>query len=418
MRLAAILNLAALALQGSHALLGRPSHLFHPEHRDLLQDVVTFDNYSLLINGERQLIYSGEFHPFRLPVPSLWPDVFTKIKALGLNTISIYAHWGALEGKAGDFNAQGPLVLEPLFKAAQAAGLYIIARPGPYVNAEATGGGFPGWLQRIEGKLRTNATDFLSATDNYMSEVGALIAKYQITNGGPVILVQVENEYTQAEPGSGVVFPNGEYMQYIEDQLHNAGVVVPLISNDARPAGNNAPATGVGEVDIYGHDSYPLGFDCANPSSWPADAIPTTFRQTHLQQSPSTPYTIPEFQGGSFDPPGGVGFEKCAALVNMEFERVFYKNNYAAGVTIYSLYMIYGGTNWGNIGHPGGYVCAFYLSLLALTCQKQTVVRAAAFNIRAHLFTLLLAYSIGNLANQIFDRQVMTTALSSARTAR
>lgn len=211
MRLTSVLSLATLAAQGTYALLGRPSHLVH--NRDLLQDVVTFDNYSLLINGERKFIYSGEFHPFRLPVPSLWPDVLTKIKALGLNTISIYIHWGALEGKAGDFNAPGPLVLEPLFKAAQDAGLYIIARPGPYINAEATGGGFPGWLQRIEGKLRTNATDYLSATDNYMAEIGALIAKYQITNGGPVILVQVENEYTQSQAGSGVVFPNGYYMQ-------------------------------------------------------------------------------------------------------------------------------------------------------------------------------------------------------------
>lgn len=130
--------------------------------------------------------------------------------------------WGALEGKPGDFSAEGPLVIEPFFKAAQEAGLYIIARPGPYINAEATGGGFPGWLQRIEGKLRTNDTDYLAATENYMAKVGALIAKYQITNGGPVILVQVENEYTRA--AAGVDFPNGYYMQYIEDQVHSAGV--------------------------------------------------------------------------------------------------------------------------------------------------------------------------------------------------
>lgn len=65
-------------------------------------------------------------------------------------------------------------------------------------------------------------------------------------------------------------------------------------------------------------------------------------------------------KAGSFDPPGGVGFEKCADLLNMEFERVFYKNNYAAGVTIFSLYMIFGGTNWGNIGHPGGYTSYDY----------------------------------------------------------
>lgn len=82
-------------------------------------------------------------------------------------------------------------------------------------------------------------------------------------------------------------------------------------------------------------------------------------------------------QGGSFDPPGGVGFEKCAALLNYEFERVFYKNNYAAGVTLFSLYMIFGGTNWGNIGHPGGYTSYDYgavscfppLSILCVLCR-------------------------------------------------
>jgi hypothetical protein len=84
-------------------------------------------------------------------------------------------------------------------------------------------------------------------------------------------------------------------------------------------------------VDIYGHDSYPLGFDCANPNNWPAGSIPTYFHDSHVRQSPSSPYTIPEFQGGGFDAWGGNGFEKCAVLLNSEFERVFYKNNFASG---------------------------------------------------------------------------------------
>lgn len=95
---------------------------------------MTFDNYSLFINGERTFIFSGEFHPFRLPVPSLWPDVFQKIKALGLNTVSFYLHWGSLEGKRGDFNDPGALAIEPFLQAAQDAGIYLIARPGPYIS--------------------------------------------------------------------------------------------------------------------------------------------------------------------------------------------------------------------------------------------------------------------------------------------
>lgn len=133
-------------LQGlTAALNGRPATLFQPDRRELLQNVVTFDNYSLFINGERTMIYSGEFHPFRLPVPSLWPDVFQKIKALGLNTVSFYLHWGSLEGKSGDFNDPAGLAIEPFLQAAQDAGIYLIARPGPYISEFPwpRGGGVP-----------------------------------------------------------------------------------------------------------------------------------------------------------------------------------------------------------------------------------------------------------------------------------
>ena len=117
-------------------------------------------------------------------------------------------------------------------------------------------------------------------------------------------------------------------------------------------------------VDIYGHDGYPLGFDCANPDVWPNNALPTNWHDLHLKQSPNTPYSILEFQAGSFDPWGGPGFDKCGVLVNAAFERVFYKNLYSFGVTILNLYMTYGGTNWGNLGHPGGYTSYDYAAVI------------------------------------------------------
>ncbi|KAI1378420.1 glycoside hydrolase family 35 protein [Hypoxylon crocopeplum] len=362
-----------------HALLsyafstgGRPDALIwgFAEKRQSLQDIVTWDEHSLFVNGERILIFSGEIHPFRLPVPSLYLDVLQKVKALGFNCVSFYVHWALLEGKPGDFSAEGVFDLKPFFDAAQKAGIYLIARPGPYINAEVAGGGYPGWLQRVRGTLRTVAPDYLNATDNYMAKIGGIIADAQITNGGPVILIQPENEYTGAD--SYVPFPDGSYMEYIKQQIRDAGVIVPFISNDASAQGHNAPGTGLGEVDIYGHDGYPLGFDCAHPTVWPNGNLPTTWRNTHLRQSPSTPYSLVEFQGGSFDPWGGWGFEQCSALVNHEFERVFYKNNYAAGVTINNLYMIFGGTNWGNLGHPGGYTSYDYGSVVS---EDRTITR-------------------------------------------
>jgi beta-galactosidase GanA len=127
---------------------------------------------------------------------------------------------------------------------------------------------------------------------SYVANIASIIAKAQITNGGPVILYQPENEYSGAN--DGFLFPDPAYMQYVEDQARKAGIVVPFVSNDAYHGGHNAPGTGQGEVDIYGHDGYPLGFDCANSSVWPAGSLPTNYRSTHVSQSPTTPYTIPE----------------------------------------------------------------------------------------------------------------------------
>ncbi|KAK1239242.1 hypothetical protein MKX08_006303 [Trichoderma sp. CBMAI-0020] len=324
----------------------------------LLQDIVTWDEDALYIHGERVVIFSGEVHPFRLPVPSLYLDVFQKIKALGFNMVSFYVDWALLEGKPGHFRADGIFDLEPFFEAATQAGIYLLARPGPYINAEASGGGFPGWLSRVKGILRTNATDYLDATDNYAVNVARIIAKAQITNGGPVILYQPENEYSAGN--AGVVFPNKPYMQFVIDQAREGGITVPLINNDAFAGGTSAPGTGLGSVDIYGWDAYPVGFDCAHPYTWPDNGLPVGQHDTHQRISPNTPFSLIEFQGGAFDPYGGWGFEQCSTLVNHEFERVFYKNNFASGVTIFNIYMIFGGTNWGNLGHSGGYTSYDY----------------------------------------------------------
>lgn len=103
----------------------------------------------------------------RLPVPSLWLDIFHKIRALGFNCVSFYIDWALLEGKPGDYRAEGIFALEPFFDAAKEAGIYLIARPGSYINAEVSGGGFPGWLQRVNGTLRSSDEPFLKATDKY-----------------------------------------------------------------------------------------------------------------------------------------------------------------------------------------------------------------------------------------------------------
>jgi hypothetical protein len=149
---------------------------------------------------------------------------------------------------------------------------------------------------------------------SYAANVGAIIAKAQINNGGKVILYQPENEYRCAARGRtygskeqqqlmmrdsvsrtliGFNFPDPGYMQYVEDQARRAGVVVPFMNNDAWSAGHNAPGTGVGQVDIYGHDLAPLDPDC-DDMAWEKGALRETQYANHLNVSASTPYAIPD----------------------------------------------------------------------------------------------------------------------------
>ncbi|KAH7111200.1 beta-galactosidase [Dactylonectria macrodidyma] len=342
--------------------------------RTLHQDIVTWDQYSVKVHGERVLLLSGEFHPFRLPSPGLWLDVFQKIRALGFSATSFYLDWALLEGERGHIRTDGIFSLREFISAAQEAGVYLIARPGPYINAEVSGGGFPGWLQRIPGRLRNIDPSYLDAITPFMLTVGRMLAKEQITNGGPIILFQPENEYSicdnQTEPGyiqaNNVTLTNinaqclnKPYMAYVEKQFRKAGIVVPFIVNDAFPRGNFAPGTGAGAGDIYSFDFYPLGWSTApsDPSNWTALFDPRIVYNSTVHQnfSPTTPFSISEFQGGAPDAWGGVGVETTAAYVSAEFERIFYKLNYGFRATIHNLYMIFGGTNWGNLGHPSGY---------------------------------------------------------------
>ena len=249
-------------------------------------------------------------------------------------------------------------------------------------------------------------------TENYVKNIAKSIASAQITKGGPVVLLQPENEYTYSS--NGVTFPNKQYFADGEQMYRDTGIVVPFVSNDAAAKGYFAPGTGQGAVDIYGHDSYPLGFDCASPATWPDGALPTSFWSTHEQQSPTTPYTISEFQGGAFDPWGGNGFAKCTQLTGADFERVFYKNNYAASVRIFNIYMGYGGTNWGNLGHPGGYTSYDYGAPIA---EDRTVAREkySEIKLQSSFLHASPAYLVAKGSNPIAGGWVNTADITTTQ---
>ncbi|KAL4244519.1 glycosyl hydrolase 35 family protein [Abortiporus biennis] len=322
-----------------------------PRNSTGLTDAVQWDNYTLFVNDQRIFLYSGEFHTFRLPVPDLWLDIFQKMVAAGLNGVSIYIHWGLTNPAPGITDFNDWRALQPMFDAAKLAGIFIVLRPGPYINAETTAGGIAHWVtSTVAGELRTNATDFRATWTQYVDDIAKFTVPNQVSNGGPVIALQIDNEYSQSP------IERAEYFAQLEVAYREAGIVIPLTYND--PGEGRNFINGTGAVDIYGLDAYPQGFDCSNPRVW--NPVQTNYHQYHTQNNPSQPWYMPEFQGGSFDPWEGPGYDACELLTGPDFQDVFYKHNWGSNVKLISYYMLYGGTNWGGIAYPGVYTSYDY----------------------------------------------------------
>ncbi|HEX7326632.1 MAG TPA: beta-galactosidase [Rhodanobacteraceae bacterium] len=309
-------------------------------------NTVTFDRYSLKINGKRAYIWGGEFQYWRLPSLSLWRDVLQKMKAAGYNAVTIYFDWGYHSPKKGVYNFKGIRNVGKLLDIAQQVGIYVIARPGPYINAETDSGGFPGWLTTMKGPARTDNPVYTADYMQWLTQIDRILARHQWTNGtGTVILYQVENEFYDGSAASR------KYMRDIERKARADGITVPFSGNH-----NGVYASGVGAVQVPGYDSYPQGFDCTHPDRWNPVQFYTAFRQ----QAKDSPYYFPEFQGGAFDPWGGPGYAACQKLTGPDFEKVFYEANIAAGATMQSFYMTFGGTSWGWLAFPGVYTSYDY----------------------------------------------------------
>ncbi|QRW22851.1 glycoside hydrolase family 35 protein [Rhizoctonia solani] len=335
---------------------------------------VQWDGKSLFIKGQRIFLWSGEFHTFRLPAPELWGDILEKTKAAGFNAISVYVHWGLVNPAPGELDFDGP---------------------GPYINAEVSGGGIPHWAtSEISGHLRTNSTDYTRAWEPYVDAIADILVKgnWQIGDktGGPVIAVQLENEYLATHsPGHKYKTP---YMAALAKRFVDKGVVVPLTYNDAYMGGNYA----TGEIDQCEEGSKEGGEGGSHgrgAAAWSYTDVltaPIPTLGTRLlrlitisyenQSSRASVYTWYEFQGGSFDAWGGgvnmvgqaqyglyygrdwtklmlkyaliQGYEACRQLTGPEFSQVFNLGLWANNAKMVNLYMLYGGTTWGYMTFP------------------------------------------------------------------
>ncbi len=208
-------------------------------------------------DGKPTRILSGEMHYARIP-HEYWRHRLRMMRAMGLNTVATYVFWNLHETAPGVWDFSDDRNLAEYIRTAAEEGMKVILRPGPYVCAEWEFGGYPWWLQNIEGmEVRRDNAAFLSATKTYFQRLYQEVGDLQCTHGGPIIMVQCENEF-----GSYVAqrtdIPAEEHRAYnahIKEQLKEVGFDVPLFTSDGSwlfsgGATEGALPTANGESDI------------------------------------------------------------------------------------------------------------------------------------------------------------------------
>ena len=185
----------------------------------------TIEKDGFYLNGEPFRIIAGAIHYFRVPA-EYWRDRLIKLKACGFNTVETYVAWNMHEMKEGEFDYSDMLDIEKFLDIAAELGLYAIVRPGPYICSEWDFGGLPWWLLKNDSMaLRCMDKDYIAAVDRFFDDFIPRIVPRQITKGGNVILVQVENEY-------GSYGDDSEYIRYLAKGMTDRGIDVPFFTSD------------------------------------------------------------------------------------------------------------------------------------------------------------------------------------------
>jgi hypothetical protein len=279
---------------------------------------VTYDRNSFVIDGMRVFLTSGSLHYFRVP-RALWRDRLEKARAAGLNTIQFYVAWNWHEDVPGEFDFTGERDLDHFMTLAEELGLYLVARPGPYICAEWDFGGFPPWLMQTAGiQLRRYDPIYLRYVDRYLEHVLPMIVRHQVgrpeRNGrrGGVIMVQAENELGLVAAQDAAL-----YMRHLVDLYRRLGVEVPINTCEGGAEGT---------------------IECVNAHA-PADKFEALRRK-----QPEAPIHCTEFWPGwycTWDREMEQ-YPRSPAAVERETWRVL-----AHGGAGYNYYMWHGGTNFG-----------------------------------------------------------------------
>jgi len=187
--------------------------------------ILTYDKKNFLMDGEPYRIISGAIHYFRIH-PDYWEDRLTKLKACGFNTVETYTCWNLHERQEGVFDFSGLLEIERFISIAESLGLNVIVRPGPYICSEWEFGGLPSWLLRYpQMGLRCCDPLYLEKVTPYYRELLSRIRPHLSTNGGGVIMMQVENEY-------GSYGDDSEYIRKVASIYRENGIDCLLFTSD------------------------------------------------------------------------------------------------------------------------------------------------------------------------------------------
>lgn len=177
------------------------------------------------IDGKPFRLFSGAMHYFRI-VPEYWDDRFAKMKAAGFNAVETVMCWNKHEPKEGEFCFKGNYDIAKYCRTAQKYGMYVIIRPGPYICAEWDFGGYPAWLLKDKNlRIRCNDAVYMKKVEKYFKRAMKELEPLQITRGGNLIAMQIENEY-------GSYGNDKEYLLNIEKLMRENGIEVPLFTSD------------------------------------------------------------------------------------------------------------------------------------------------------------------------------------------
>ena len=295
----------------------------------------TIGKSTFLLNGKPFTVKAAELHYTRIPAP-YWEHRIEMCKALGMNTICLYVFWNIHEQTEGQFDFTGQNDIAAFCRLAQKHGMYVIVRPGPYVCAEWEMGGLPWWLlKKKDIVLRTLDPYFMERTAIFMKEVGKQLAPLQITRGGNIIMVQVENEY-------GAYAVDKPYVSAIRDIVKSAGFTeVPLFQCDWSST-----------FDRNGLDDLLWTINFGTGAN-----IEQQFKRLK-EARPETPLMCSEFWSGWFDHWGRKHETRPAKSMVQGIKDMLDRN------ISFSLYMAHGGTtfgHWGGANNPSySAMCSSY----------------------------------------------------------